>query len=102
MVVAMSTHFDPNAPRQPVGSSFEEGEGRMLSPSDGPLPAGPSPVTSSRALGLGFLASAVVAVVGGVVWALVAVATGYDIGIVAWLVGAATGFSVVLVAGGPV
>jgi len=98
----MSTHFDPGEPRHTVGSSFERGEGRMLSPSDGPLPAGPSPVTSSRALTRGFLAGAVVALLGALLWAVVAIATGYDIGIVAALVGAATGLTVVLVAGGPV
>ncbi len=48
------------------------------------------------------LAAAGAAVVGGLAWAGVVIATHYDIGILAWLVGAATGAVLVRVAGGPV
>jgi hypothetical protein len=47
-------------------------------------------------------AAAAVAVLGGLAWAGVVVATNWDIGILAWLVGAAVGRTTVAVAGGPV
>jgi hypothetical protein len=48
------------------------------------------------------LAAAVVAFLGGLLWAVVVIVTHYDIGVLAWLVGAATGAAVVRIAGGPV
>lgn len=53
-------------------------------------------------LGLALLAGGAVALVGGLLWAGVVIATRWDIGIVAWVVGAATGAVVMRVFGGPV
>ena len=54
----------------------------------------------TRALALG--AGTAAALAGGLLWALVVIATRYDVGILAWVVGAATGVAIVRVAGGPV
>ena len=51
---------------------------------------------------ISLLVGAAVALVGGLIWAGVVIATHYDVGILAWLVGAATGAAVVRVVGGPV
>jgi hypothetical protein len=58
--------------------------------------------TSQGSLGPALLAGAAVALVGGLLWAGVVIATRWDIGIVAWVVGAATGATVMRVFGGPV
>lgn len=65
-------------------------------------PASSVPRPSSRNLGLGFVAAAVVALIGGVAWAAISVATGYNLGILAFFIGAATGYTAQLVAGGPI
>jgi hypothetical protein len=57
--------------------------------------------TSQGSLGPALLAGAAVALVGGLLWAGVVIATRWDIGIVAWVVGAATGATVMRVFGGP-
>lgn len=67
-----------------------------------PAAAIPSEPAKTRSLWLAFLASAVVALLGGLVWAGIAIATNYDIGILALLIGAATGLAAHVVAGGPV
>ena len=51
---------------------------------------------------MGLLAGVVVALVGGLVWAGVVIATHWDIGILAFVVGAAVGLTVVRIAGGAV
>jgi hypothetical protein len=51
---------------------------------------------------LALLAGAGVALIGGLVWAGVVIATKFDIGILAWLVGGATGLVIVRVTGGPI
>jgi hypothetical protein len=51
-------------------------------------------------LPLALLAGAGVALVGGLVWAGVVIATHIDFGLLAWFVGAATGIAIVRVAGG--
>jgi hypothetical protein len=48
------------------------------------------------------LAGAAVALIGGLVWAAVVIATRLDIGVLAWLIGAATGLAIARVAGGGV
>ena len=53
-------------------------------------------------LPLAFLAGAGAALIGGLVWAGVVIATQFDIGFLAWFVGAATGLAVVRVAGSPI
>jgi hypothetical protein len=50
----------------------------------------------------GLLAGAGAALVGGLVWAGVVIATHYDIGILAWVIGVATGTAIVRISGGPV
>jgi hypothetical protein len=50
----------------------------------------------------GLLAGAAAALVGGLVWAGVVIATHLDIGVLAWLIGAATGTAIVRISGGPV
>jgi hypothetical protein len=60
---------------------------------------------SSRLAGsrpIAFVAAAVVAVLGGLLWAGVVIETRYDIGILAWLVGVAAGRTLALVANGRV
>ena len=51
---------------------------------------------------MGLLAAAVVALIGGMVWAGVVIATHLDVGILAIVVGAAVGMTVVRIAGGTV
>src|SRR5438067_966648 len=104
----MSSQYEP--PRHRLGSSFESSHdrGRPVDPQHtaaalAATAAAPSvPLPSSQALTLGFLAGAVVALLGALVWAVAVIATGYNIGFLAWLVGAATGLTVARVAGGPV
>jgi hypothetical protein len=50
----------------------------------------------------GLLAGVAAALVGGLVWAGVVIATHLDIGILAWLIGVATGMVIVRISGGPV
>jgi hypothetical protein len=50
----------------------------------------------------GLLAGAAAALVGGLVWAGVVIATHLDIGILAWVIGVATGTAIVRISGGPV
>jgi hypothetical protein len=61
--------------------------------------AAPSKPVPTRPLWLAFLASAVVALLAGLLWAGITVATGYNLGILAIFIGAATGFTAQLVAG---
>jgi hypothetical protein len=77
----------------------------------GPLPAtavfAPAPVAvhEDRAIAgvpVALAVGAVVAFLGGLLWAWAVILSHYDIGILAWLIGAATGFAVVSIAGGPV
>jgi hypothetical protein len=56
----------------------------------------------SGMLPVALLAGAGAALVGGLVWSGVVIATGFDFGILAWVVGAAIGLVVVRVAGGPI
>jgi hypothetical protein len=71
-----------------------------------PLLVAPTTTVARRAsqgsLRSALLAGAAVALVGGLLWAGVVIATRWDIGIVAWVVGAATGATVMRVFGGPV
>src|SRR5690349_1858976 len=67
-----------------------------------PAPAADTQSPSSWSLALAFLAGAVVALLGGLAWAVVVIATRYDIGFLAVLVGVGTGLAVQLVARGPV
>jgi hypothetical protein len=48
----------------------------------------------SKNLGLPILGAIVAAVVGGVVWALIAIITDYEIGFVAWAIGGLTAYAV--------
>jgi hypothetical protein len=106
----MSMPLDPrNAPpRHKIGSGFDPsaGKGAPVDPQHSAAAdaaaAASVPEHSSKTLALGFLVAAVVAVVGGLLWAVVSIASGYNIGVLAWLVGAATGFAVQLVTRGPV
>jgi len=62
-------------------------------------------IAGSRAAGsrpIAFVAAALVAVLGGLLWAGVVIATRYDIGILAWLVGVAAGRMIALVMRGRV
>jgi hypothetical protein len=103
--------FDPRdaPPRHRLGSSFESrGKDRSVDPQHTAAAleaaaAAPSvPLASSRTLALGFLAGAVVALLGGLLWAVVVIATQHDIGFVAVLIGAATGLTVHFIARGQV
>jgi hypothetical protein len=67
-----------------------------------PASAPPGASAPTRPLALAFLAAAVAALVGGLVWAGIVVATGYDLGILALFIGAGTGVTAQLVAGAPV
>ena len=60
------------------------------------------PLPGTGALVLAFVAGAVVALLGGVVWAVVSIASGYSIGFLAWFIGVAAVLTVRLVARGPV
>ena len=88
-------------------SELEERDPQVIAPAAGPLLVGrPAP---SRGIGVEFGAAPVAivvglaaAVAGGLLWAGVVIATGYDIGILAWVVGAATGFAIARTAGRPV
>jgi hypothetical protein len=105
--------FDPrNAPpRHEMGSSLDSAEARR-EPSDlqHVLAANAAnaeafaeiPAPGAKALTLGFLAAAVVALLGGLLWAGVVIVSHYDIGFLAVLVGIAVGFAVHRVAHGPV
>jgi hypothetical protein len=102
----MSTPFDPRdaPPRHQVGSSFEPpsthippGEALPHRPESEPIE-----LPSGGRLFLAFLAGAVVSLLGALLWAVVVIATGYNIGFLAVLVGAATGLTIVWVARGPV
>jgi hypothetical protein len=55
----------------------------------------------TRSLSMGLSVGAVVAFAGGLAWAGVVIATGYDIGFLAWFIGAGTGLAVVQFAGRP-
>src|SRR3954453_12335115 len=91
-----------------MGASFESEQQRGISnpaPSFGrtgrrAVRAGGEPDVSAtwRALLVGLC----VALLGGLVWAGAVVATGFDIGILAWLVGAGTSLAVARVTGGPI
>ena len=102
----MSTPFDPrNAPpRHQIGSSFESPAAHV--PPGEALPHRPEfePIAlpSARRLSLAFLAGAAVSLLGALLWAVVVIATGYNIGFLAGIVGAATGLTIVWVARGPV
>jgi len=88
-------------------SELEEKDPKLIAPATGPvLVENPAP---PREIGIEFsappvaiLVGLVAAVAGGLVWAGVVIATGYDIGILAWLVGAATGFAIARTAVRPV
>jgi hypothetical protein len=56
----------------------------------------------TRPLALAFLAAALVALLGGLLWAGIVIATGYNIGFLALFIGAATGLAAHRVAGAPV
>lgn len=62
----------------------------------------PSDPVRTRPLSLAFLAAAVAALVGGLVWAGIVVATGYNIGFVAFFIGAGTGLTAQLVHRAPI
>ena len=89
---------------QPVAGATSEQVGARFEAA--PVATVPSPglvrEVGSDAGPIALLVGAAVALVGGLVWAGVVIATHYDVGILAWLVGAATGAAVVRVAGGPV
>lgn len=81
--------------------------GETYGPLSGTLVVGPAPVAmhEDRAVAgvpVALAVGAVVAFLGGLIWAWAVILSHYDIGILAWLIGAATGFAVVGVAGGPV
>jgi len=59
----------------------------------------PTDAVTTRPLWLAFLAAAVAAFLGGLLWAVISIATGYNLGILAFAIGAATGFTAQLVAG---
>src|SRR5437016_10136041 len=61
--------------------------------------AAPSIPVTTRPLSLAFLAAAVVALLGGLAWAGISVATGYNLGILAWVIGVGTGLTAQRVAG---
>lgn len=56
----------------------------------------------SKNYGLPILGALLAAIVGGVVWALIAIITEYEIGIVAWAIGGLTGYIVFYLAKGSV
>ncbi len=94
---------DPGAWRERYGSHA----GSEPAAAQNPLlvspafPAAGAPATTER-LALAFLAAAIAALVGGLVWAGIVVATGYDLGILALFIGAGTGLTAQRVAGAPV
>jgi hypothetical protein len=61
--------------------------------------AASSDTVQTRPLWLAFLASAVVALLSGLLWAGISIATGYNLGILALFIGAATGLTALRVAG---
>jgi hypothetical protein len=67
----------------------------LVSPGTG-APAAPP---ATRPLWLAFLASAVVALLGGLLWAGISIATGYNLGFLALIIGAFTGLTARRVAG---
>src|SRR5438128_6229539 len=67
-----------------------------------PAVAVPSDPPGTRSLSLAFLAAAVAALLGGLAWAAISAATGYNLGILAFLIGAATGLTAQWVASGPI
>ena len=62
-------------------------------------PAAPSDAVETRPLWLAFLAAAVAALLSGLLWAGIAIATGYNLGILALFIGAVTGLTAQRVAG---
>jgi len=65
-----------------------------------PGSAAASEPVPTRPLWIAFLAAAGVALISGLVWAGISIATGYNLGILAVLIGAATGLTAAAVAGG--
>src|SRR5580765_453351 len=59
----------------------------------------PSDTVTTRPLWLAFLAAAVAAVLGGLLWAGISIATGYNLGFLAIVIGALTGLTAQMVAG---
>ena len=59
----------------------------------------PSDTGTTRSLWLAFLAAAVAALIGGLLWAVISIATGYNLGILALFIGAVTGLTAQLVRG---
>jgi hypothetical protein len=111
MVVRMTEDLTPvtadgpqpeNAPATtPPGLSpdlftLAEQKAPLLAPS---ASAAPSKPVTTRPLWLAFLASAVVALLSGLLWAGIAIATGYNLGILAIAIGAVTGLTAQWVAG---
>jgi len=65
-------------------------------------PVSPVREVGSGSVPLALLAGAAVALIGGLLWAGVVIATRFDIGFLAWFVGATTGLVIVRAAGRPV
>jgi hypothetical protein len=96
--------FAANAASESVSGGFD---GSGWSGGDASTGDADTHASVAREVGVGLvpaalLAGAGAALVGGLVWAGVVIATQYDIGFLAWFVGAATGLAIVRVAGSPV
>jgi hypothetical protein len=90
-----------------MGASFEsEHQGGASVPARSPgrtaRPARLGGGPDVPATGQAFLVGVGVALAGGLAWAAVVIATGFDIGILAWLVGAGTSLAIARTTGGPI
>ena len=66
-----------------------------------PLPPSPQGIIEPESnLALGIIGGLLAAAVGGVAWAIIAVQSGYEVGIAAWAIGVLAGFAVVSLARG--
>src|SRR5262249_2388835 len=108
----MSEDLEPVTPDEPQPDQasgqreYEALTARLAAPQNPLLvssgSAAPSEAVRTRPLAVAFLAAAVAALAGALLWAGIVVATGYNLGILALFIGAATGLTAHRVAGAPV
>lgn len=82
----MTEQIDQNAPQPEFYRPISPSPQRMIEPEPN--------------LPLGVIGGLLAAVVGGIAWAIIAVQSGYEVGIVAWAIGVLAGFAVVFLARG--
>ena len=86
----------PQAQPEPAPAAAAAGQNPPLLV---PSASAPSDTVTTRPLRLAFLAAAGAAFVGGLLWAGISIATGYNLGFLAIVIGAGTGLTAQMVAG---